>query len=92
MSLTSTTVTTTEKVEISDPVQSGKQIARMLCEALGISFGGIASIYVNVVPGEPATVIVKRYVRASESEGIRDVLERFVLVEPSQIVSEESDG
>ncbi len=61
---------------------SGIELGLELCRALGIDSGGVTSIVIDCGINGAATLTVKRYLKWTDGDAIRQVIDRYELVKP----------
>ena len=84
-----TTVALKSEGRVQDPIVTGKEIGKLICEAVGLPIDGVNEININVKCGAAATITVKRFLRKSTSDGIIEKLSEFVLCKPESIQEDE---
>lgn len=85
------TVAMKSEGRIEDPNVTGKEIARLICDAVGLPVDGLREININITAGQSATVTVKRFLPKSASDGIVEKLSQFVLCRPESIKGDEDE-
>ena len=80
-----TTVTLKNEGRIDDPIVSAKELARLICDAVGLPVDGLREININVTAGQQATITVKRFLRKSDTDSMVEKLSQFVLCKPESI-------
>lgn len=80
-----TTAQRDDGVPIEDPRATAKQVARDLCEVLGIRPQQVRSIVLEVVAGQPVAVRVERFLTRDESHAFKIKLEQYTLAKEVEI-------
>lgn len=83
------TVALKSEGRVEDPKATGKELVRVVCDAVGLPVQGVRSLKLEVTAGEPAVLTVKRFVSQGQMGGMVEKLSEFVLCKPESIQEDE---